>query len=41
VQFAKFYPYQEALLPATAELAQQLKTLLDPDGLMNPGNLGF
>lgn len=41
VQLAKFYPYQDALSPETAALTNRIKHMLDPDLLMNPGNLGF
>lgn len=41
VQLAKFYRYQDSLEPETARLVKDLKTLLDPDGILSPGNLGF
>jgi FAD/FMN-containing dehydrogenase len=40
-QIGKFYRYQEGLEPSAAQLLQQVKTLLDPQGRMNPGSLGL
>ena len=40
-QLGKFYPYQEGLEPSAAGLLRQLKQLVDPQGRMNPGCLGF
>lgn len=40
-QLGKTYPYLEVLHPETAELATAVKRALDPQGLMNPGALGF
>ena len=40
-QIGRTYPYVDALAPATATLLRQLKTQLDPKGLMNPGVLGL
>ena len=40
-QIGRTYPFIEALQPATATLLRQLKTQLDPKGLMNPGVLGL
>ncbi len=40
-QLGKFYPYQQGLDPSAAGLLGQLKTLLDPQGRMNPGSLGL
>lgn len=41
VQLAKFYRYQDSLAPETGRLVADLKTMLDADGMFNPGNLGF
>ncbi len=41
LQISKFYRYQDALDPATFALVRDLKHTLDPDGVMNPGNLGL
>jgi FAD/FMN-containing dehydrogenase len=40
-QIGRAYPYVDALNPAPAGLIRGLKTLLDPEGLMNPGVLGL
>ena len=40
-QIGRSYPYFERLEPATADLLLDLKTRLDPRGLMNPGVLGL
>ena len=40
-QIGKDYPYLETRRPAVRELVVQLKKLLDPQGLMNPGALGL
>lgn len=40
-QIGKFYRYQEGLDPTAAALLRGLKSLLDPDGRMNPGALGL
>jgi glycolate dehydrogenase FAD-linked subunit len=40
-QIGKFYPYQAGLDPTAAGLLAAVKSLLDPDGLMNPGSLGL
>ena len=40
-QIGKFYPYRDALAPATWDLLAGVKRLVDPAGLMNPGSLGF
>ena len=39
LQIGKKYPYLATREPATRALIEQLKALLDPDGIMNPGNL--
>lgn len=41
MQVGKDYPYLETRKPETRELVRQLKQLLDPQGLMNPGALGL
>ena len=41
LQVGKDYPYLQTRKPAVRELVRQLKTLLDPQGLMNPGALGL
>jgi FAD/FMN-containing dehydrogenase len=40
-QIGKTYRYLESLNPETRQLLQALKTELDPNGLMNPGALGW
>jgi FAD/FMN-containing dehydrogenase len=40
-QLGKFYKFQEGLAPSAASFLKQLKTLLDPQGRMNPGALGL
>lgn len=39
LQIGRKYPYLETRLPETATLLRHLKQRLDPDGVMNPGNL--
>ena len=41
VQLAKFYQFEESLQPETWRLICELKTLFDPEGILNPGNLGL
>lgn len=41
MQIGKDYPYLATRKPAVRELVRQLKHLLDPKGLMNPGALGL
>lgn len=41
VQLAKFYRYQDSLAPETKRLVQDVKDMLDPDRLLNRGNLGL
>lgn len=41
VQLAKFYRFEESLEPETWRLIRELKALFDPDGILNPGNLGL
>jgi FAD/FMN-containing dehydrogenase len=40
-QLGKFYLYQDGLDPTNAGLLRQLKSLVDPQGRMNPGSLGL
>jgi len=40
-QLGKFYLYQEGLEPTAAKFLRQIKSLVDPDGRMNPGSLGL
>lgn len=40
-QIGKTYPYLASLQPPTATLVAGLKSLVDPDGMMNPGALGL
>jgi len=41
MQVGKDYPYLASRKPATRVLVRDLKRLLDPDGLLNPGALGL
>ncbi|MGI9309093.1 MAG: FAD-binding oxidoreductase, partial [Gammaproteobacteria bacterium] len=41
MQIGKDYPYLETRTPEVRELVRQLKSVLDPKGLMNPGALGL
>lgn len=41
MQIGKDYPFLETRKPETAGLIRQLKAVLDPSGLMNPGALGL
>lgn len=41
MQVGKDYPYLETRRPPVRALVRQLKALLDPHGLMNPGALGL
>jgi FAD/FMN-containing dehydrogenase len=40
-QIGRFYLYQEGLDPTAAALLRSIKTLVDPQGIMNPGSLGL
>lgn len=40
-QIGRAYPYQNRLLPSARALLGAIKQQLDPQGLMNPGALGF
>lgn len=40
-QIGKFYPYKEALDPASFDVLSSIKAMVDPKGLMNPGALGL
>ena len=39
MQIGRKYPYLETRMPATADFLSSLKQTLDPDGVINPGNL--
>lgn len=39
LQIGRKYPYLHTRLPETAQLLRQLKSVLDPDGVINPGNV--
>jgi len=41
MQIGKDYPYLETRKPEIAGLVRQLKAVVDPNGLMNPGALGL
>ena len=41
MQIGKDYPYLETRKPEVRSLVQDLKKLLDPNGIMNPGALGL
>jgi FAD/FMN-containing dehydrogenase len=41
MQIGKDYPYLETRKPEMAALVRNLKQMLDPAGLMNPGALGL
>jgi D-lactate dehydrogenase (cytochrome) len=41
VHTSKFFRYGELLLPATRTLLQDIKSVLDPHAMFNPGNLGL
>ncbi|MFM8517462.1 MAG: FAD-binding oxidoreductase [Nevskiaceae bacterium] len=40
-QLGKTYPYFDSLRPETAQLVQQIKQVVDPQGVLNPGGLGI
>jgi len=40
-QIGKTYPYFDSLLPETQRVMRGIKTMFDPDGLVNPETLGF
>lgn len=40
VQIARFYRYRDTLAPETRRLLEEVEGVLDPQGRMNPGNLG-
>jgi FAD/FMN-containing dehydrogenase len=41
LQIGKAYPYLQHRQPATRQLLERIKTVVDPSRLMNPGALGF
>jgi D-lactate dehydrogenase (cytochrome) len=41
VHTSKFFRYAELLIPGAQALVRDLKTALDPEGMLNPGNLGL
>lgn len=41
VHTSKFFRYTELLIPGTQQLLRDIKGLLDPDRILNPGNLGL
>jgi D-lactate dehydrogenase (cytochrome) len=41
MQIGKDYPYLATRKPEVRQFVETLKTVLDPDGLMNPGALGL
>ena len=41
LQIGKDYPWLETRKPETGALVRQLKAILDPEGLLNPGGLGL
>jgi D-lactate dehydrogenase (cytochrome) len=41
IQIGKYYEFGGMLEPTTEEVVRGIKELLDPDGLVNPGSLGF
>lgn len=40
-QIGRFYPYQEGLDPGAARLLAAIKSIVDPQGIVNPGSLGL
>lgn len=40
-QIARDYPFQQALKDESWEMLTAIKSLVDPDGIMNPGSLGM
>ena len=41
LQVGKDYPYLATRQPAVRDLVRELKRLVDPKGIMNPGALGL
>jgi FAD/FMN-containing dehydrogenase len=40
-QIGKYYTFASNLQPDTFAVLQDIKRALDPDGCLNPGNLGL
>lgn len=40
-QIGKFYPYEQSLDAGNFELLRQIRKLVDPQGIINPGSLGL
>ncbi len=40
-QLGKFYPFERSIAPENMSLLRELKKLLDPKGILNPGALGL
>jgi hypothetical protein len=40
-QIGKFYRYQDAIDPVNFELLTQIRRIIDPQGIINPGSLGL
>jgi D-lactate dehydrogenase (cytochrome) len=40
-QIGRFYRYEESLDPVNFELLRQIRRLVDPQGIINPGSLGL
>ncbi len=41
LQIGRSYPYRDTRLPETFAMLEQIKRVVDPHGLMNPGSLGL
>jgi hypothetical protein len=41
LQIGKTYRYLESRQPAVRTLIEQIKAIVDPQGLINPGSLGL
>ena len=40
-QIGKYYKFSESLQPETYKVLTKIKKTLDPENLLNPGNLGW